>query len=478
MVIRRLGAVTALLSALILSPAGPAHAEPDPDTTPPTIKNTPLYDGKLIGRDYRFAFMASDDVAVTSIEMLLNGAPNGTVTPNVPGTYVGHVDVSAFTEPADVDLTLVASDAAGNTSESTKRVRVDPMAPTATISPAAGATVNGVVTITASDIPDDVTKVVFRSGNTELGTRTQAPWAVKWDTTVPNAVNSVWITVEDKARNVTGFSTSYKIDNTGPEIWASTNWIPETIGPGVGYMAVSYEDHPEDVARVEWWIDGALRSTTQVMHTYDFGRVSRVADVEVRAYDALGNVSVLTRKVRVDATAPTVTWVTPANGALVRSNTIWSEIKATDSAGIRDVVVTDAFQSSYPVAAAPYRKALWAYDGPSSVTWTVTDRMGNKTVVRRNIIVDTQRPSLTVTKAPANNAKVKGTVYVTASAWDRNGIARVELGINGKIVARDLTAGYAFSINTAKYGKTIKVQLRAFDRAGNVIYTPVRTWKR
>jgi hypothetical protein len=75
-------------------------------------------------------------------------------------------------------------------------------------------------------------------------------------------------------------------------------------------------------------------------------------------------------------------------------------------------------------------------------------------------------------------AKVSGTAKVMVSVSDRNGIGRIELLINGKVVAKDLEAGYAFSVNTKKYGKKIKIQLRAYDRAGNATTTATRTWRR
>jgi hypothetical protein len=69
-------------------------------------------------------------------------------------------------------------------------------------------------------------------------------------------------------------------------------------------------------------------------------------------------------------------------------------------------------------------------------------------------------------------------VTVTASASDKSGVARVQLLVNGKVVATDTTAAYHFTVNTSTYGKTLKVQLRAYDEAGNVTTTSARTWYR
>jgi hypothetical protein len=94
------------------------------------------------------------------------------------------------------------------------------------------------------------------------------------------------------------------------------------------------------------------------------------------------------------------------------------------------------------------------------------------------VIVDNTKPALTITSGPKNGAKVKGTVTVKASATDKNGISRVELLINGRLVAKDVKAGYSFAVNTKKYAKKIKIQLRAYDKAGNSRLTATRTWHR
>jgi glycine cleavage system H lipoate-binding protein len=92
-------------------------------------------------------------------------------------------------------------------------------------------------------------------------------------------------------------------------------------------------------------------------------------------------------------------------------------------------------------------------------------------------VVDNTKPKLTMTKGPKNGAKVKSSVKVQAAASDKNGIAKVQLLINGKVVATDSKAAYKFTINTKKYGKKFTVKLRAYDKAGNST-TTTRTWRR
>jgi archaellum component FlaF (FlaF/FlaG flagellin family) len=117
-------------------------------------------------------------------------------------------------------------------------------------------------------------------------------------------------------------------------------------------------------------------------------------------------------------------------------------------------------------------------NGTVKAQWRVYDRAGNSAVYNRSLIADNAAPKVKITSGPKNGAKVKGTVTVKASASDASGINRVELLINGKVVAKDTTSGYSFKIKVSKYGKKIKVQLRAVDKVGNTATTTTRTWKR
>ncbi|MEU4218174.1 Ig-like domain-containing protein [Actinoplanes sp. NPDC026623] len=117
-------------------------------------------------------------------------------------------------------------------------------------------------------------------------------------------------------------------------------------------------------------------------------------------------------------------------------------------------------------------------DGKHTLTWDAMDTAGNITTVRRAVYIDNTAPSVRLTKAPKNKAKLTKTVKLTASASDRYGITRVQLLVNGKLVATDTKAGYHFTLNPKKYGKTFTVQLRAYDKAGNTKYTTKRTYRR
>lgn len=117
-------------------------------------------------------------------------------------------------------------------------------------------------------------------------------------------------------------------------------------------------------------------------------------------------------------------------------------------------------------------------DGRHTLSFELTDLAGNVGVVRRTVYIDNTAPSITLTTAPKDQAKLTKKVTLKATAGDPYGVAKVQLLVNGKVVATDTTAAYQFTLDPKKYGKSFTVQMRAYDRAGNVRYSAKRTYRR
>jgi hypothetical protein len=83
------------------------------------------------------------------------------------------------------------------------------------------------------------------------------------------------------------------------------------------------------------------------------------------------------------------------------------------------------------------------------------------------VVADTQAPSAGIA-APLGGASVSGAVAVSVNAADNVGVARVDLKVNGTVVASDSSAPYAFSWNSAgaPNGMASLVAV-AYDAAGN-----------
>jgi predicted secreted protein len=477
----RAATVVAISGSLILAGGTPAWAA---DDTAPVIVDSGLPANGLVALWPRIVSTVSDDVGVVRVEVwaegrLFDSTQDGSWTTTTLWPNLSSVSGST------VDLTVRAYDAAGNVGSATvEGLVIDSDLPTATFSPriGAGAPLRGEATITLTDVSPDVVAAKLVSFNTrrELGRFAGSPLTLVWNTVGQD--DDPFIVLTDRAGNEAHHRTGYRVDNQAPPI-ANLLW-KRTVGGGVfgapppfaggtgRFEVVAVPADKTGTSRYEFRVDGKLISADGSWNT---GAVDRTVTVEVKAWDGAGNTSSRTFNVIVDNTAPRITSVTPANGKLIRGRKLTSAVTATDESGLWMTQLAGADVD----AVAPYRSTIAAgRDGKKTLTWTVTDRAGNRSVARRVVTVDNTKPKLKVTKAPKNKAKVKGTVKITASASDRNGVARVELLVNGKVVAKDTKAAYKFSLNTRKYGKKIKVQLRAYDKAGNVTTTSTRTWRR
>lgn len=268
---------------------------------------------------------------------------------------------------------------------------------------------------------------------------------------------------------------AHQVDDSGPLVTVSWSDLPRVVPGGLAYLNVVVGDE-SGVDRVEWWVDGALRSTGNNL-AHDFGAASRTAVVEVRAWDVLGNTTQQIHSVTVDADAPKVVSAVPKARALVRGSSVTATLRLSDVSGVQ--FATPVIGGSGKDRTAPYTgRFVLGKDGTKTLKWYVVDYWSQWKHVYQTVVVDNTKPALTVTKGPKNGAKVKDTVRLAATAKDKNGIARVELLVNGKVVATDTKAGYAFAIDATKYGQKLKIRLRAYDKAGNVRVTSVRTWYR
>ncbi|GAB1644000.1 S8 family serine peptidase [Krasilnikovia sp. MM14-A1259] len=238
--------------------------------------------------------------------------------------------------------------------------------------------------------------------------------------------------------------------------------------PLVSGVAALVKSH--DPAATVWTMENALTTTAQPL-SGDWVKYG-----EVRAEKALAAPG--------DKTPPTVGGATPGYMAKFRGTVTVTATNVSDNAGGSGADHAWLYADGKYIGSdysAPFAVNFnsGTRNGTVKLQWKIFDRAGNVGMLYRNVVADNLAPTLKWTSGPANNAKVKGKVTVKASASDAgSGVSRVELWINGKLTQWDWSAGYQFVVDTAKYGKTIKVQLRAPDRVGNIRYDATRTWKR
>lgn len=250
-------------------------------------------------------------------------------------------------------VSLTVTDKDGLSSTVTKTVTlVDGIAPTVSVtSPAAGSTVSGVVTITASATDNNsVAGVTFYVDGVAMGAEdTVAPYSYNWDTTqLANGTHTLTAKARDAAGN-TATSAALTVTVNNSDITAPTVSI---TGPTTGSSVsgtINITANASDnvgVAGVTFYLDGVAMGPEDTASPYSYScDTTKIANgthtLTAMARDAAGNtatsaaVAVTVNNV-TDAIPPTVSLTAPTAGSTV-SGTVSVTANAGDNVGVAGV---------------------------------------------------------------------------------------------------------------------------------------------
>ncbi len=178
--------------------------------------------------------------------------------------------------------------------------------------------------------------------------------------------------------------------------------------------------------------------------------------IEIKSSDLAGNVSILHRVVVLDLKPPVVNLEYPPDSEVVRAPTI--KVLGTTEPGATVEI------DGQNVAVAPngyFEKLTLLQGGWNTLKVTATDSAGNTTVVKREIYVDTQPPTLYVIKPQAGTITNNPRVEVVAST---DPDAAVVVGTKAASKGRD---GRYHMYLTLQEGPNA-ISVKAVDKAGNL----------
>ena len=475
---------------------------PPPDVTKPVVAIATPTDGANIvtGDDIAITADASDNVGVTQVEVFIDGTSKS-VLQSAPYTYTW--STSTATSLGTHTILVRASDAAGNTSDSTVIINIVPppdlTAPSAAITtPAANASI-----IIGTAVPIDVTatddigvtKVDFQVDAATKNSDTTSPYSYTWDSTGASiGTHTLGVIAYDAAGNTTLVPVSVNIvpvpDTTKPTVSVTSPASDSSIVTGASSaIALSAADDTA-VTKVELSIDGTLKTTlTTAPYAYTWdttGTSLGTHSITAKAYDAAGNTQVSTAvSVTIvpppDTTKPTITITAPTAGAnIAQGNNVTINAAASDDVGVTLLAFSIDGQPRSEMQSAPYTlvwDTIGSALGSHTITARATDAAGNysDSTVTINIVTppDTSAPTVAVT-APVANANVitTTTIPLSATASDNVGVSKVEFYVDGTLKGTSTTSPYSYSWNTT--GATVAshtVTAKAYDAAGNTTTT-------
>jgi subtilisin family serine protease len=321
-------------------------------------------------------------------------------------------------------------------------------------------------------VPDRLYPAAYTDALAVGGTDSSGDWFLGYDPAAGfygSNYGAAWVDVAAPwctyAPNLAGFANDTGGEEDGKDNYGYFCGTSASAPLVSGTAALVRSRYPKATL---WSLQNSLTKTAKQTVTTDF-----TAFGEVRAGSAVTT---------VDTTAPKVTGATPKQSTRFRGAVTVGATGVTDTGGAGMSYGALYADGKYVGRDTTTPYAVKYNSGRLNravkLQWKVYDRAGNSAVYNRTLIADNKVPTAKITSGPKNGAKVKGTVTLKASASDASGINRVELLINGKVVAKDTKSAYSFKIKVSKYGKKIKVQVRAYDKVGNSAKSTLRTWKR
>jgi hypothetical protein len=348
------------------------------DQTPPTVSLTAPASGSLQRGSVAMAASASDDVAVSRVEFLVDGVRIATAS---AAPWTASWDSTAVADGPH-GIATSAYDAAGNSSVSpVVTITTDNTPPAVAVAaPAAGALVSGNVALgaTVSDASGISRVDYYLDGSVLIASSTASPFSAAWSSaTAADGVHSLSARASDLAGNsASSPAIAITVDNSLPQVTLTSPAAGSVIVANTTLSATASD--VSGISRVDFYLDGATVvasvASTPYMATWNSSStVEGAHSISATAVDRAGNsASSAPVNIQVDRTGPAIVVTSPANGGTVPAGTtVTITASASDPSGVANVqfFVNGALKCT--VTSAPYTCA-WALPKTKRVTYSLT----------------------------------------------------------------------------------------------------------
>ncbi len=396
---------------------------------------------------------ASAAAGVAGVQFQLDGANLGAEDTNAP--FAVTWNTRAVTNGTH-SLSAIARDTAGFTNADSVTILVnnDLLAPTVAItSPTNNAVVSGTVTISAEAADNlAVAGVQLQLDGVNFGAEfTAPPYALDWNSlTAPNGGHTWAAVARDAAGNRTTATAYVVVTNDLPPPTVTIT-APTNQQEVAGTIMVSADASTEaGVAGVQFQVDGANLGAedtnapfTATWNTRTVANGIHTLSAIARNNAGLTNADTVTVTVTNDLIPPTVSFVSPTNGAVLVGGVTLTAV-ASDNVAVANVYFEcDSIYFLGNVTVPPYsvgwNTRQWT-NGPHTLRATVLDSSGNRTNCTINVMVTNKlNAPLVAFTSPTNNALVSGTVTVSAEPVDNVSVAGVQFKCGTALIGAEVT---------------------------------------
>jgi len=306
--------------------------------------------------------------------------------------------------------------------------------------------------------------------------------------------------VDSAGRESTIETRSVLVDVTAPEVKSSEITTEFVEGNGTKYYKNKtiniegvLEESTSGIQKVEYSIDGenwtSCYSTNKAFEA-TVSLENTGTQVSFRATDVVGNKSAIykTEVINIDLDNPTVVEILNPKGNLLLNGKedLSIKVKVSDTgSGVKSVsaklgentVSTISISTDEIAELTIPASDISAYDGTSGFVYIqVEDNVGNKTESSFKFEKDSDDPTVEIT-SHESNTEVNKTITLKGSTTESQGLAKVEIFVNGSDTASKIFEGndgfnWSWDINTEDYDNeagtgTLLIKVVATDNAGN-----------
>ncbi|MDB4914048.1 MAG: hypothetical protein JWM95_1692, partial [Gemmatimonadetes bacterium] len=301
---------------------------------------------------------------------------NGAAVP-VNATTKAYATTLPLTTDGAATITLVATDAAGNTTTQTRTVTRDATPPVLTIlAPDSGA-VTQAATLVVSGSVNDLTKATVTVNGAPL--TVAADGGFSGSVTLAAGANTLTFVAVDAAGNRTTVTRSLVRDNDPPAVTV-TSPSDQVL---VRTPTVTVRGTITDASAVTATLNGVpLVLAADGSYSSTIALSEGVNTITLMSTDAAGNSTTTLRTVTLDTSPPVLTVSTPSDGITVQDDNVNVAGTATDQSAVR---VTVNGTSAPLTNTGTFTASVPLIMGSNGITVIATDSAGNSATIARTV---------------------------------------------------------------------------------------------
>lgn len=408
------------------------------DTTPPTLSVTQPADGAFVNTTSVNVAGTFGDESATSVKV------NGVAAAVSGNSFSVSVPLA---EGANT-LTVVATDAAGNSTTATRSVTRDTVAPALALQqPAEGSVTNApAVTVNGTYSDQSATTVTVNGA-----APTVSGGGFSADVTLSEGPNTIKVVATDAAGNRSEVVRTVNRDTVAPALSVTSPQDFSYTSANEVHLSGSFGD------AVSVTVNGAAPTVSGNNFSAPVPLTAEGANtIAVTALDAAGNRSELFHTVYRDTSAPTLSLISPGENETLRLLLVQGSV--ADASPV--TVTIDGAQQTAEDGSFEYREEV--AEGARQIKVIATDAAGNRSELTRSVTIDKTAPTFSDISPPEGTA-ANSPATVSGRVTDASAVT-----VKVNDVAASVGAGGTFTAENISLAEgENQLLLTAVDAAGN-----------